>query len=65
MDENNLTKYQLGILNRLDEIINLLKLRNSIASARNEMLGFTVTEPCNCHLKGKTTGCFEACPVHG
>ena len=47
------------IIKRLDKIIALLELRNSISQARNEML-----LGCSCHLKGRSTA-DTPCPVHG
>ena len=63
------------IANKLDKIIELLELRNSIAGARNEMLtgkveiqipGTSDTNLCNCgnHKTGESTGGWY-CPVHG
>ncbi len=52
-----------GIEGKLEKIITLLELRNSIAQARVEMK----TEPslkCTCSLKGLTSA-VPTCPVHG
>lgn len=62
-------------MKKLDKIIELLELRNSIAVARNEMLmgkveiqipGISGTNVCNCgeHKTGESTGGWH-CPVHG
>ena len=62
---------------KLDKIIALLELHNSIGKARVELINpnyamspfgdpeiFTDTRICNCSQKGKTSA-IVACPLHG
>ena len=52
---------------RLDKIIHLLELRNSLAIARNEMFIQPVLGSCSgctCAQKGKRTVDIP-CPIHG
>jgi len=56
------------ITERLDKIISLLELRNSISQARNELVvGEYSTDPfvpdCTCHKKGQTSA-VEYCQLH-
>ena len=58
-----------GIEQRLDKIITLLELRNSIEVARDQMTGVAggiYPSSCNCaeHKRGEGTGGWT-CPVHG
>lgn len=56
-----------GTNERLDKIIELLELRNSIERAKTQMKeGEYAPAPsfCTCHKKGKTTA-TETCPIHG
>ena len=66
-DIANFSSKIYDIANKLDKIIQLLELRNSIAVARNEMLqGVECISPCLCkeHKTGESTGGWS-CPVHG
>jgi len=51
---------------RLDKIIQLMELRNSIYQAQNEMRAMRAGEylNCTCHKKGETSA-VNPCPVHG
>uniref|UniRef100_A0A6M3LA36 Uncharacterized protein n=1 Tax=viral metagenome TaxID=1070528 RepID=A0A6M3LA36_9ZZZZ len=51
------------IKTRLDKIIQLMELRNSIYQAQNEMRAGEYLN-CPCHNKGKTSA-VNPCPVHG
>ena len=79
MQENEYYSFihELGKINtRLDKIIELLELRNSIEVARDEMrngvphatsiTGGVYPPTCNCadHKSGESTGGWH-CPVHG
>ena len=50
------------IKTRLDKIIQLMELRNSIHQARNEMRAGEYLN-CTCHKKGETSA-VNPCPVH-
>jgi len=58
-----------SLFHKLDKIIELLELRNSINQGRLELtrgVDYVSHDKvfCICHMKGKTSA-VEICPIHG
>ena len=57
--------HQQRLEEKLDKIIQLLELRNSIYQAQYELkAGEYIPIQCTCHKKGQTSA-VEICPIHG